>query len=231
MESWMANEFIKFWNKLTSGSSKQVATVGKPAVVPKKQHIIGVIVGHNSKAQGAVNYKGETEFAFNTRIAKAMKSIIDANPDYDCVIYNREPGSSFGDEIFEMAQKVKKDSCLFTIELHFNSGPTGARGCEILVHTKNLMAIRIADAITDQIEYKFGIRQRDQDGVKELKRGDRGAYNILAIEDAGVEVALLVEPCFANVKTAESQKIFDNEGLYAQVLAEEMIVHAKKIYK
>ncbi len=232
MRSWMANEFINFWNKLTSGSSKEV--VGKPAEVKpvaKKQDIIGIIVGHNSKAQGAVNYKGETEFAFNTRIANKMKDIIDANPDFDCVIYNREPGSSFGDEIYELAQKIKKDNCLFTMELHFNSGPTGARGCEILVHTKNMLAIRIADAITDQLEYKFGIRQRDQDGVKELKKGDRGAYNITALEDIGVMAALLVEPCFANVKTAESQKIFDNEDLYAKVLAEEMIIHAKKIYK
>lgn len=230
MRSWMANEFLNFWNKLTSGSSKEVATVGKPAEAPKKQDIIGVIVGHNSKAQGAVNYKGETEFAFNTRVANKMKQIIDANPHFDCVIYNREPGSSFGDEIFELAQKIKKDQCLFTIELHFNSGPTGARGCEILVHTKNKLAVKIADAITDQIEYKFGIKQRDQDGVKELKKGDRGAYNITALEDAGVKVPLLVEPCFANVKTAESQKIFDDEDKYAELLATEMIIHAQKIY-
>jgi N-acetylmuramoyl-L-alanine amidase len=228
--------FINFWNKLTSGSSQEVASVGKPAeakkeeVKPVKQHVIGIVVGHNSKAQGAVNYKGETEFAFNSRVATKMKAIIDADPSFDGKIYNRTPGASYGNEIAELAADIKKDACEISIELHFNSGPKGAMGCEILAHAKNKLAIKIADKITDKLAATFGLKQRDQDGVKELNKGDRGAYNLIALEDVGVRAPILVEPCFANEKTAESQKIFDNEDLYAKTLAEEMILHAKGVY-
>ncbi len=227
----MAGEFVNFWNKLTSGSSKQVASTGAPAKAkPVKQHIIGIIVGHNVKAQGAVNYKGETEFAFNSRVALKMKEIIDAHPNFEGKIYNRVPGAGYGDEIAELARLVKKDACEISVELHFNSGPKGALGCEILAHTKNQLAIKIADAITDQLAFKFGLRQRDQDGVKELKKGERGAYNLTALEDVGVRAPILVEPCFANEKTKESQSIFEQEDLYSKILAEEMIHHAKGIY-
>lgn len=233
MRSWMANEFANFWNKLTSGLSRQVASTGKPAEAPKpvKKHILGIIVGHNSKARGAVNYKGETEFDFNSRIALRMKEIIDSSDSlFNATIYNRIPGAGYGNEIAELAKDIKEDACELTMELHFNSGPKGARGCEILVHTKNKLAIGIADAMTDQIEHIFGIFQRDQDGVREVAKGDRGAYNLIALEDVGVRVPLLMEPCFANEKTAESQKIFDQEDLYASTLANEMIIHAKGLY-
>jgi hypothetical protein len=240
MESWMAGEFVNFWNKLTGvvGASQQVASVGKPAETPKveaakpvKKHIIGIIVGHNAKARGAVNYKGETEFDFNSRIALKMKKVIDESESlFTATIYNRVPGAGYGNEIAELAADIKKDACELTMELHFNSGPTGAKGCEILAHTKNKTAIHIADVITDKIEKVFGIKQRDVDGVREVAKGDRGAYNLIALEDVGVRVPLLVEPCFANEKTAESQKIFDQEDLYAKTLADEMILHAKGLY-
>lgn len=205
----------------------------KPARNIKKTKI-ALIVGHTKKSQGAVNFKGETEFSFNTRIAEKIKKIFeDKYPEKELKLFFRDEGY-YSTAVVAVGKAVGKWGASISMELHFNSFKQIAYGCEILVWdgAEELdKTVMLADVITDRISKKFNLKERNVykykdgkigDGVKVLPSKDRGALNIKACNDAGVKYAMLIEPCFANLESSESKAIFENEDAYAEFLAEEL---------
>jgi N-acetylmuramoyl-L-alanine amidase len=199
-----------------------------------KETKIAIIVGHTPKSQGAVNYKGETEFVFNSRIAEKIKQImLKKYPKKKVQIFFREEGY-YSTAVVNVAKNVGKWKARVSLELHFNSFKDIAYGCEILVWegAKNIEnTIKIADIITDDLSKKFKLRERGTykysdgkvgDGVQVLASKARGALNIKACNDEGVVHAMLIEPCFANKETSESKAIFENEDEYAEFLADSL---------
>lgn len=228
MSCCMLGDFFKgLFSNNNKKDLKQKIEIPKPEII---KNSVGIIIGHNASNQGAINYKGESEFSFNSRIASGLKEIINRTPDLNCKVYTRKSYLPFKEQIQDVAKSVEMDGCKFTIELHFNAGPIGSRGCEILAHSKNKEAIRIADAITDQIEYTYSINQRSTDGVKEVNEGDRGSENIIELEKHGVKIPLLIEPCFSH-EYSDSKKIFENEDLYIKTLVKEIIYYSREIIK
>jgi N-acetylmuramoyl-L-alanine amidase len=195
---------------------------------------IAIIVGHTAKSQGAVNYLGESEFNFNSRVAKKMKEHINKKyPKKNIKIFFREEGN-YSAAVSKVGKDVGKFGASISMELHFNSFKQVAYGCEILVWegAKDFKkTVKISDEITDKMSLKFKLKQRHKhnfpgitvgDGVKILATGDRGALNIKTCNDNGVTHAMLIEPCFANIESAESKSIFENEDKYVEFLAEEL---------
>lgn len=188
---------------------------------------IAIIVGHTKKSKGAVNYKGESEYDFNKRIAKEIKDYLDNFSKKTTGIFLRDGIGRSG-----VAQAVAAWNADLSIELHFNSFETMAYGCEILVwnRSRNFTdTVIMADEMTDDLARAFNLRERNsfktedgiiRDGVLILTDKDRGSYNLRAMEDAGVKYSMLIEPCFANYKNTESEAIFENEKKYAETIAE-----------
>lgn len=182
---------------------------------------IALVIGHNllSGDKGAVNYKGETESSFNNRIAKNLKARLLLNNHIDVKVFYRDNIGLKGvaDNIAEFYPHV-------AIELHFNSFDKPAFGCESLALDGEAESIKLADMLTDEINRELKIGQRHIDGVIRVSNGGRGYMNLKYIKDACSRMSLksvpyaIIEPCFANIKTPESEKIFENEGAYVGAL-------------
>lgn len=179
-------------------------------------------MGHNLTEQGAVNYKGETEYVFNSRIAQMMKNLFLLDTGIDVRIFYRD-----GMNRKVVAELVGDYAPDCSLELHFNSFKTRAYGCEILVLKEDVDSIFAADKITDDLAESFSLRERgryiETDGVKLLDREARGSSNLRWVKEEGVPIVMLIEPCFANIRTKESEAIFENEEKYAITLVSSLI--------
>lgn len=215
-------------------------TQSEPQKIPEldpvleKKTKIAIIVGHTAKRPGAINYKKESEFSFNSRIAEKVKNIMkEKYPNKNVKIFYR-PEGYYSAAVRQVGKEVGKWKALISLELHFNSFKKEAYGCEILMLSDSKNAektARIADKITDDLASEFNLSERRfykfkdgtiGDGVKPLLSKDRGALNLKYVEEYGVKHAMLIEPCFANTKQHESIAIFENEDKYANFLADQL---------
>ena len=178
---------------------------------------IGLVVGHNFKSQGAVNYLGESEYTFNKRIAKKVQEKLAVN-GIRAVILER-PVGSYSSQCSWIANKLVEFGVEFSVNLHFNCADSKAMGCEVLVApSSSKLDDSYADYITDQLNEQFGFRERGQDGIRKVYKGHRGYGMLGAITKKGIP-AVIVEPCFGNHRSKESILIFENEDKYVDVLA------------
>lgn len=185
----------------------------------KRNKRICLIVGHTALSQGAVNFLGEQEYSFNSRIAEKVKSNINFNYcDIECKVFYRDNGG---------LRKVAKDITEWgnvdvSLEMHFNAFREKACGCECLI-TSDLkrnasLSQALALNLVIAIKENFDIRLRYGDGLKWVDINDRGAYNLALIKDAGTKIALLIEPVFGNFNTEESERFFRDEQSYIDLL-------------
>lgn len=187
---------------------------------------ISLIVGHTEKSPGATNYKEESEYSFNSRVAnKIAKHIQNITDQAHTKVFYRDGIGRSG-----VAKLVTEWRADISLELHFNSFRKVAYGCEILVLDENLiknsLSFDVADDITDRLAEKFMLKERGTDGVNPIDDGDRGYYNLKLLQS--IPINMLIEPCFANIKTAESSAIFEDEDKYAAIVGNG-IVHALEI--
>lgn len=193
---------------------KPIPTVGGNDNVP-----IIFVVGHNEKSKGAVNYLGESEWDFNKRIAsKAIKKLGDKGV-YAAIIF-RPAGVGYSSQVKSVVKQAKRLGAFFALCMHFNDASySGARGCEALI--KNTTSKRdnlIADFITDELNEKYGVKERHDDGIKVINRGHNGYGMINGLDSAGV-ITVLLEPCFAKNRS-ESKVIFEEEDNYVNILVD-----------
>lgn len=185
---------------------------------------VALIVGHNKVEQGARNYKGETEFSFNSRIAARVSERL-AKRGVVCAIIKRPHGRSYEAQVKSVINEIKKVKAPFAISLHFNAYNKKAYGCEALIDDHvmyNDKTWLLADYFTDELNKKMSIVERHQDGLKVVKRNHNGALMLRSLQDAGVS-AFIAEPVFANIKTRESEMFFENEDLYVDILASTLL--------
>ncbi len=177
---------------------------------------IGIIVGHNNSSSGAVNYLGESEYTFNSRIALKLKRKLE---DFVNVSIYKRPSGSYSHQVNSITNQLANCMHKAVISLHFNSAGPSARGCEVLIpSTPSPRDNELADAITDELNEKLGISERRDDGVFVISRSHRGASMAYKVNSMGFTFCL-VEPCFGDTRTSESIKIFENEDSYVDALA------------
>jgi len=189
---------------------------------PKKQEIIkkvepaqekpkvAIIIGHDSKEQGASVYTGSTEYVWNSNVAEIM---LQKASELDLRVFSRDGIGRQG-----VADLVGAFAPKLSIELHLNSFQTKALGCEVLYHADNPEDKELAQDLANMISDNFKTRLRADKGAKAIDMGDRGHINLLSVLEKGVDHVLLVEPCFANIETSESKAIIENPEKYAEVL-------------
>jgi len=180
---------------------------------------IALIVGHyvHGKDKGAVNYLGETESSFNHRICKELQHQLKINR-VDSKIFLRDDHKT----ITGVGRAVSEYKPEISIEFHFNSHSSKSFGCEVLATVEDYWSITVADIITDYIEDYLNIKQRgDKSGVLLISKGGRGFGNLDAVK--GDFAKVLIEPCFANIKTPDSQAIFEDESRYIECLRDAIL--------
>lgn len=155
---------------------------------------LGIVVGHNSRAQGAnaVAPISASEFEFNSALAEIMDSMA---PQFgmDAKIFKRRHQGSFSREIREVYAATDAFGAGATIELHFNAFNRRARGTETLSSTSG-RSMRMANAVQNLVADLYERNGVTDRGVKTRRRTDRGGLSL----HVGRAPAILVEPFFGD---------------------------------
>ena len=176
---------------------------------PRLTSTTALVVGHNSKDKGAINFLGEYEYDFNLRIAKKVRELI------NIPVVLRPPIKSYSKQVRAVADACLKLNVKHTIHLHFNSFNKRSQGVEVLIrNTDNYIDNEIAEFFVSEINKHFGIQSR---GVKEISSGHSGYKMLDTISAVGI-LSMIVEPVFGDSKS--SKDFFMIEDKYVNILCE-----------
>ena len=146
---------------------------------------IAIIVGHNSKAQGAVRVTdGVSEYVWNGRLADEIQNLDPANVR----VFRRVAAASYGAEIRACYAQVDAWGADVSCELHFNASAGGATGTETLYATTAGKSVALK--VQAQMVSALGLKDR---GLLQRTTGN-GAGALLA----GKAPAVLVETYFGS---------------------------------
>lgn len=153
---------------------------------------LAIIVGHEKKKDGATALAplSTSEWPFNKQVAEFMYQYA-RELQLDCQIFFRD-----GIGIEGAAKKVndwKADVC---IELHFNSASPSAYGTETLHDAEPATNAEFAAIVQRHMCEVLKRTGKGNRGVKFLKSGDRGHYNLHLVKCT----SCLVEPFFGSNK-------------------------------
>lgn len=179
--------------KPDSSNPSTTSNSSKPAPIEpvKKYKKIAIIIGHGHGDGGADSWDGKrNEFEYNSIVANYIKSKV---TDRDIKLFWRGRSGITG-----VNTQVNLWDDDLSIELHLNSADVPARGCEILCLGSDKAAISLGQDLAAAFCLKFGRKLRDEDGVKELKKKDRGHYSLALVDDG--KPSILVEPFFISNK-------------------------------
>jgi hypothetical protein len=170
----------------------------------------GIIVPHTRKAQGARTHSSIKppiyEYGYGIQLAIYLSDRIPHK--------TRDTAGVYG-----AAKALKNLGCNATIEPHCNAYNGKAHGYEILVMAGDSLSKEYALNIISAYEAKYPERRKRQgDGVKEVKKGERGYYNLKNAKAAGVKVALLSELFFID-NTSDFMGPLEMSNFLKEVLA------------
>lgn len=149
---------------------------------------LAIVVGHNSKAQGAARViDGVTEYSWNS----ALAALIEAQGD-DVKVFYRSPNERYySAEIDRVYAEVDQWGATASVELHFNAaGDDRVAGCETL-SSGSSGSMALCAALQAHMVDVMGERDR---GVKVVSKEDRGGRSLWA----GKAPAALIEPYFGS---------------------------------
>lgn len=149
---------------------------------------IAIVVGHNSRAQGAVRVTdGRTEFDWNGELA----GLIQSHDPQNIRVFRREPGGGYSAEIDRVYRAVDEWGADCSIELHFNaSANRRANGC-LMLSSGTSGSMRLARAVQRRCAGVMGGNSR---GVQTRRRHERGGRSLWQ----GRAPAILTEPYFGS---------------------------------
>lgn len=165
---------------------------------------LAIVVGHNSEKQGAVRGDtGETEFVWNSDLAKMIEDEARDYPGLEVKTFYRQPGLGYSREIRRVYEETDRWGANATVELHFNSSASpNATGTETLTSgTPASMALAVS--VNQEMVAALGLKDR---GVKTRSAGDRGGASLMS----GRAPAVLIEPFFGS--SAKGQQATDSSS-------------------
>lgn len=177
-----------------------------------------LIIGHDAKAQGALSYNKISEYDFNKYIAETIKDLHMFKLDHGIQkfkalhIINRNQGWQ------SVANQLRANDCDLSIELHLNSFGSAATGVETLYFENDLASYDFAKNLSFRIAKHYTSKLRHGDGTLETIPGERGHNNLGIVKNAGVKIAVLVEPTFVSHLTRESEQLINYPLEYANLI-------------
>jgi N-acetylmuramoyl-L-alanine amidase len=179
---------------------------------------IALIVGHNAKAQGAVNYLGESEYVFNSRVAEKVALKV-ADKGVRVTILKRPAGVGYNAQIASIVKQAKMLDVRYALSLHFNYATPTAKGVEVLIKdTREPDDNLIAQHFSNLINTEFGFNKRHSGGVKTIYKGHDGYVELLEMYKVGI-LDMILEPVFASNRN-EAKVFFENEDKYVDILVD-----------
>lgn len=160
-----------------------------PSVATKKIKKIAIIIGHGHGDPGALSkYDSpiKEEYVYNKKVAEYIKENVRSKEIK--LFYRGSTG------ITGVNTQVRLWDDDLSLELHCNSYNGKAYGCEILALSGDKESIKIGQDIAQDFCKRFNRKLRDGDGVKELKKKDRGHYSLALVDDG--YPSILLEPFF-----------------------------------
>lgn len=178
----------------TSEDGSNLAPEAEP--VPEQpvrggQARIALVVGHTSKAGGAVRATdGVNEFAWNSALAEDIQIYLNS-AGHRCEIFFRDASLGYTSQIRKAYAAVDAWGAEAVCELHFNAAADArATGTETLT-SGSARSLVIAKAVQGRMVAALGLRDR---GLITRGRGDRGGESLVA----GRAPAILIEPYFGS---------------------------------
>ncbi len=158
---------------------------------------LAIVVGHNSEKQGAVRPDtGESEFVWNSGLAKMIEQQARDYPGFEVKIFYRQPGLGYRGEIRRVYEETDRWGANATVELHFNaSSNPNASGTETLT-SGTAASMALALAVNQEMVAVLGLKDR---GVKTRSARDRGGASLMS----GRAPAILIEPFFGTSKRGQ----------------------------
>lgn len=160
-----------------------------PSVASRKIKKIAIIIGHGHGDPGAPSKWDspiKDEYDYNKIVAEYLKANVRSK---EIKLFYRGATGLTG-----VNTQVRLWDDDLSLELHCNSFNGKAHGCEILALSNDKESIKIGQDIAQDFCKRFNRRLRDGDGVKELKKGDRGHYSLALVDDG--RPSILLEPFF-----------------------------------
>lgn len=192
-----------------------------PHAESRGQVKLGIIVGHESRAQGAQMASPFKiyEYSFNKDIANRAQAYARAkHPNVIVEVILRD-----GIGISGAYLKARKALCDAVVELHFNAANTRAHGSETLC-TADTNDVDFAHVMHDMVCQVFE-RGNASRGVKCISRSDRGNINVHSFPGGA---NCLLEPFFGDNET-EAKAAMEKKDHYAQGIIEGAVLWAKKV--
>jgi N-acetylmuramoyl-L-alanine amidase len=160
---------------------------------------LAVIVGHNDTAQGAhsVAPLGQTEFGYNTKIAKAMAEY--SNREMEIEVFFRQTGLGYRREIatvYAEADAFIGNDYGATIELHFNAFNGVVIGTETL-SSGSVRSMAFAEEVQEELLSLLARPQSADRGVQVRGANERGGASL----HSSPHPSILVDPFFGDVFT------------------------------
>lgn len=171
---------------------------------------IAVIVGHNSKSQGAYSKELQTtEYMYYMKVVERLKELLGDKID----VYFRKPNSSYGAEMREVLARLNKIDYDYVLELHFNSASSSEiQGCECIAFYKSVKGLELAKNFNELISRDMNIKNRGI--IKVNNSNQRGAYGIMKAKAPYV----LVEPFFGSNAKAKDFSVDKMTNLLIQFI-------------
>ncbi len=159
----------------------------KKSHTPKKIYAqkFGIVVCHDEKDQGAENKKTKmTEYLYCMNLVQKLRDRIPK-----LYYTTRDKGG-----ISAAYNRCGLNDITITIEPHLNSYNSKVEGTECLIIDGDEESEKVARKYLELITLHFPSQKIR--GVKKLKRGDDGHYNLRCAKSNGVRMAILTESFF-----------------------------------
>jgi len=149
---------------------------------------IAIVIGHNSKAQGAVRVTdGVSEYVWNGRLAELIQGHDPAN----IRIFRRTPGGGYSREIDRVYAEVDAWGASCTVELHFNgASDPRAQGC-LTLSSGTKGSLWLASEVHQRMLKVMG---GQDDGIDVRGRHERGGRSLWQ----GKSPCIMTEPYFGS---------------------------------
>jgi len=163
---------------------------------------IAIVIGHNSKAQGAVRCTdGRTEFDWNGELADIIQ---EHDPD-NVRIFRRERGGGYSREIDRVYALVDRWGADCSLELHFNASANKRANGGLTLSSGSAGSIELANLVRERVSQVLGNKDR---GVEVRGRNARGGRSLWQ----GKSPAIMTEPYFgSNEKECLNATMFMDE--------------------
>ena len=149
---------------------------------------LAIVIGHNSRAQGAVRATdGRTEYDWNGELA----GLIQQHDPSSIRVFQRTPGLGYSREIDEVYRQTDVWGAEMTMELHFNASANAtASGC-LMLSSGTRGSLVLAKSLQTAC---LGVMEGRDRGVVVRQRRDRGGRSLWQ----GKAPAVLTEPYFGS---------------------------------